>query len=352
MILTGIERGEFEKYVSEYDFSEQLRNKTFLITGSKGIIGSGIIKWILYEDQIHHVNAHIIASTRNPEKVPPYIEPADQIEFCEFGKERERYCDRKIDYILHAAAPTSNRVFKAQPVESLKVILDETAQMLEMAKEHKAAMLYFSSSEVYGAPLSDRPLTEEFVGAIDSMNTRSCYPLGKKAAELLCRSYFEEYGTAVKIIRPTVILGLWQPYDSVKVEAEILRCVMEGKNFVMKSDGSTRKSVIYSLDAVSAALTVLLKGRAGEAYNATNPDTYCSVKERAMEAIGKFAPSIRIERELTDTSTAQGYLPKHMLLEDIEKLKALGWKPEADMEYIYRLDMKRFFVEKPFKALT
>lgn len=342
MVLTEIEQIEFEKYVSEYDFSEQLKNKTFLITGSKGIVGSGIIKWILFENKIHNVNAHIIASTRSPENVPDYIEPDDDIEFCEFGRERESCADGKIDYIFHAAAPTSNRVFKAQPVESLKVILDETGHMLEMAKEHKAAMLYFSSSEAYGTPLSDRPISEEYVGAVDSLDTRSCYSLGKKAAELLCRSYFEEYGVDVKIIRPTVILGLLQPYDSVKVEAEILRCVMECKNFVMKSDGSTKKSVIYSLDAVSAAFMVLLNGKAGEAYNATNPDTYCSVKERAINTIKTFNPSIRIERELKDTSVEQGYLPKYMLLEDIEKIKALGWKPKADMDYIYSVDIKRF----------
>lgn len=341
MILTRIEQQEFDKYVSKYNFSEQMQDKLFLITGSKGIVGSGIIKWILYENQVHHINAHIIASTRNPEKIPNYIESGDSVEFCEFGKE-DRYIDRKIDFILHAAAPTSNRVFKAQPVESLKVILGETGKMLEMAKVHKSAMLYFSSSEAYGTPTLDQPIPEKYVGAIDSMDTRSCYSLGKKAAELLCRSYFEEYGVDVKIIRPTVILGLWQSYDSVKVEAEILRCVMEGKNFVMKSDGSTKKSVVYSMDAVSAALMVLFKGSAGEAYNVTNPGTYCSVKERAMNTIKKFNPSVSIKYELTDTSVAQGYLPKHMLLEDIKKIKALGWSPMADMEYIYCLDIERF----------
>ena len=116
MVLTEIEQIEFEKYVSEYDFSEQLKNKTFLITGSKGIVGSGIIKWILFENKIHNVNAHIIASTRSPENVPDYIEPADDIEFCEFGKERESCTDGKIDYIFHAAAPTSNPASKTAEI--------------------------------------------------------------------------------------------------------------------------------------------------------------------------------------------------------------------------------------------
>lgn len=346
MILSTIEEQEISKYVERFDFSDYLKGKTFLVTGSKGIVGTGVIKWILYENQIHNANAHIIASTRNPQNVPDYIEEKDNIEFCTFGMEMEECREKKIDYVLHAAAPTNNRVFKAQPVESLKVIIDGTENMLKIAKEHNAKMLYFSSGEAYGTPVIDVPITEEYVGAVDSLNTRSCYTLGKKVAELLCRSYFEEYGVDVRIIRPTVILGLWQPYDSVKIEAEILRCIMENTNFVMKSDGSTKKTVIYSLDAVSAALTVLFRGNGGEAYNATNPDTYCSVKERALQAIEEFNPGIKVEFAESNSSISEGYLPKYMLLEDTNKIEMLGWKPYADMSYIYCIDIDRFVYRK------
>ena len=186
------------------------------------------------------------------------------------------------------------------------------------------------------------------MGAVNSLSIRSCYPLGKKVAELLCRSYFEEYDVDVCIIRPTVILGLWQEYDSVKVEVEILRCILEKKNLIMKSDGSTKKCVIYSLDAVSAVLTTLTKGVPGEAYNATNPDTFCSVKERAFNAFKEFTPPTSSQRGVTveflinDDSLKFGYLPKRSLCEDIKKISELGWKPYADMSYIYKVDIERF----------
>ena len=67
MKLTEIERIEYEKYLKEFDFSPFLKDKTILITGSKGIIGSGLIRWILLENQKHGCNTQIIASTRNPE---------------------------------------------------------------------------------------------------------------------------------------------------------------------------------------------------------------------------------------------------------------------------------------------
>ncbi len=342
MKLTEIELQEIHKYVGLYDFSPFIRNKTFLITGAKGIVGSGVIKLILYENTIHNTQAKIIASTRNPNNVPSYIEAEDNIAFCEFGNEAVVCGEQKIDYIIHAAAPTSNKVFKEEPVESLNTILDGVQNMLGIAKSQNARMIFLSSEEAYGAPILKEAITEDFVGAVDSLNIRSCYPLGKKVSELLCRCYYEEYGVNVSIIRPTVILGLWQPYDSVKVEAEILRCVMESKNLFMKSDGTTKKSVIYSLDALTAIFTVLFCGGAGETYNATNPDTFCSVKERAYRAFAEFNPKLSIDFAESDVSLAQGYLPTRSLLEDVTKISKLGWKPHADMSYIYKVDIERF----------
>ena len=217
--------------------------------------------------------------------------------------------------------------------------------MLEIVNDHKGcSMIYLSSEEAYGTPSLDEPITERYIGGVDSLNVRSCYPLGKKVAELMCRSYFEEYSVNIKIIRPTVILGLWQPYDSVKVEAEILRCIIENKNLYMKSAGLTKKCVIYSLDAVTAILTVLINGKPGEAYNATNPDTYCTVKERAYRAFERFNPNVTIEFAQEDTSVSEGYLPQRALLEDISKISKLGWRALTDMEQIYEVDLQRFGV--------
>ena len=64
----------------------------------------------------------------------------------------------------------------------------------------------------------------------------------------------------------------------------------------MKSDGLTKKCMLYSLDAISAIFTVLLKGENGEAYNASNPDTFLTVRDLADRVFQKFNPSIKILR--------------------------------------------------------
>ena len=116
MILTEIEKREIQKYSGLFDFSEALKDKTILVTGSKGIVGSGITKWLLFENATNGLNCHIIASTRDKARKPDYIESSDSIEYCTFGKEIEECSGKHIDYIVHAAAPTSNRVFQSQRI--------------------------------------------------------------------------------------------------------------------------------------------------------------------------------------------------------------------------------------------
>lgn len=343
MKLSKIEKEEFDRYVEKYDFSESFKGKTFLVTGCKGIVGSGVIKWLLNLNHCQDLGVHIIASTRNPQDIPDYIEASDAIEFCEFGKEKVFCTDKDIDYIIHAASPTGNTFHKAHPVESLRVIVDSTEKMLEIAsKNPNCSMLYISSEEVYGLPKSEEPISEDYVGAIDSLNIRSCYPLGKKVCELLCFNYFKEYGTDVKIVRPTVIHGLLQKYSEQRVVNEILRCIIENKNLVMKSAGLTKKCLMYSLDAIAAMFTVLTKGKAGEAYNTSNPSTFITVRDLALGLFEKFNPSIGVEFAEQDTAVSEGYLPQRSLLQDISKIKELGWEPITPLERIYEIDIERF----------
>lgn len=345
MRLSSIETEEFARYVDKYRFLEFIENKSFLVTGSNGMTGTGIIKWLLYENQVHRANCRIYASTRHPEDMPPYLEESDCVTMCRFGLEKEAIGGAEIDYIIHAAAPTGRAFFISKPVETLRVIVEGTTRMLELAEEKGATMVYLSSGEAYGIPDVDEAIKEDYVGAVDSLDIRSGYPMGKKTAEFLCYAMNREYNVNVRIVRPSSIQGLLQSYDEQRIFNEILRCVIEDKNLIMKSDGLSKKSIIYSLDAISGIFTSLFKGAPGEVYNITNPFTYMTMRELASYIFEMFNPKLHIIFDIQKPERT-GYLPHLAFTQDITRLEKLGWEPLADLRHIYEIDLKRFGGEK------
>lgn len=342
MNLSDIERKELTRYMGKYDFLGHISGKTFLITGCKGMIGEAFIKWLLLENEEHSANVNIIASTRKPEETPNYIDPSDKISFCRFGYEREVLDGVHVDYIIHCAAPTGRDFFINNPVETFRVIVDSTENMLTIARENEdCRMLFLSSVEAYGLPDTSEPLPESYVGAIDSLEIRNGYPLGKKAAEFLCFAASREYSLDIKIVRPSSIHGLFQSYSEPRVYNEVLRCLIEKRNLVMKSDGLTKKSLIYTLDAISALFLVLFKGEKGQAYNVTDPSTFLTIRDVTERMFSAFSDGLRIEYILEDRAK-NGYLPHQCFTQDVNKIKQLGWSALTSLEEIYEIDLKRF----------
>lgn len=90
------------------------------------------------------------------------------------------------------------------------------------------------------------------------------------------------------------------------------------------------------MDAVSAILTVMLKGQAGKAYNAGNPETYCSIKEMADMVASQIAYS-RIKVIFAEGSEEnKKFSPPHFYNLDIKELEQLGWRPDKRLLEIYR----------------
>lgn len=341
MILSRLEHSEYERYTKEFDFSGFLKDKSFLITGSGGMTGSAIIKWLLYINSVCGTNAKIYASTRNPNKLPEYIEGNENIVMCEFGNEEIVIGDSNLDYIIHAASPTERDFFMNYPAETFKVIIDGTERMLELCRQKKASFILLSSVEIYGSLSSENPIDESATGAIDSLNIRNGYPMGKKGAEFLSYSYFKEYNCDTKIVRISAIQGLYQQYNEQRIFNEVARCILENRNLIMKSDGMSKKSIVYTLDAVSGILTVLFKGNQGETYNITNPETYLTMNELAEKMFAAFNSEVKIEYEISPEANT-GYLPHLEIVQSIRKISDLGWHPITDLYRIYEIDLNRW----------
>ena len=138
------------------------------------------------------------------------------------------------------------------------------------------------------------------------------------------------------VVRLTQTFGPGVEYNDGRVFAEFARCAIEGRNIVLNTKGETKRNYLYTGDAADAIFTVLAAGQAGEAYNAANEDTYCSIYEMAC-LVAKECAGGRIGVEIKERADAArlGYAPTlHMNL-DTSKLRSLGWQPQVGLAEMY-----------------
>ena len=240
------------------------------------------------------------------------------------------------DYIIHAASTTTSRDFVDKPVETIRTAVGGTLNILDQCKNKKLkGFVYISSMEAFGiTPTDDRDIRETDLGYIDIMNVRSSYSESKRLCENLCVSYASEYGVPAKVIRLAQVVGPGVSYTDKRVTVQFARSVIEGKDIVLKTEGKTKRPILYIDDAVSAILTVLDKGKAGECYTAANPDTFCTIKETAEAIIHEIAQNkIKL---VFDLDSNAGYAPDICLNLNADKLKALGWEPKVGLVESYR----------------
>ena len=308
---------------------EKLYGQKILITGSTGTIGSWLVDTLLRMNE----------GLSGQEKIQLYLavhssrtatgglsrEGRNEIHFVPYDLHRDLSLDEKMDYIIHAAGAGHPQAFADDPVGTLTGAVDSTRHLLEYAKSHGVRrLLYVSSGEVYGIGDVSLPAYEEtYSGYLDPTAPRSCYPMGKRAAENLCASWTAQYGLETVIVRPSHTYGPWITSNDSRAHAEFLRKAMVGEEIVLKSKGSQVRSYTFVADCISGLLSVLLSGIAGEAYNLSNGASVCSIAEWAETLAEVSGGSVRYDLPNEEDRRKFTPIPRQVL--DCRKLEALGW---------------------------
>lgn len=326
--------------ISQADYIpwDKLQGQNILITGGTGLIGSTVIKALCYANIAKNLQVKIFALVRNLEKAERMLGLENEVlHFIQGSVETLPEIDVPMDYIVHGASPTASLFFVQHPVETIQIAVQGTANLLELAKDKAVkSFIYLSSMEVYGAPQADTLIPETQGCTLDSMVVRSCYPIAKRLCENLCASYAQEYRMPAKVIRLAQTFGPGVLKDDKRVFAEFARDAMEGKDIILQTSGSSKREYLYTADAATAILTVLLKGQNGEAYNAGNPETYCSIVDMAQLVAEQVAlGNIKVCFVGTENHDTSKYSPSHHLHLDVSNLEKLGWKPTKPMKEMY-----------------
>lgn len=323
--------------IANINFDVDIEGSVFLVTGATGLIGSMVCRTLSYIGKKYKKNIMVLAIVRSSKKGKEILEDVignGNIQFIELDI-TEPIPSIKADYIIHTACPTSSDIFITYPVETIQSIVNGTDNILKYAKKNGCkSVVYLSSMEVYGQIQHENLLKPENIGYVNPLVLRSCYPEGKRMAENLCMGYFREYGVPVKVIRLAQTFGPGVALTDNRVFAQFIRSVKNNEDIVMFTQGGSKRMYLDTMDAISAVLTVLLRGENAQVYNVGNPSTYCSIKEMAELVIREFGNGISNLRIDCSKDIGQ-YPPDNMLKLDVTPIQELGWFPKYSLKEMY-----------------
>ena len=262
-------------------FLPSLENKSILITGGRGFLGTYFLKTFveinnrLVNPMKIYVIDNLITSKDNLTKYP-------NVEFIESDISEKIEIDGPINYIIHSASIASPLIYRKFPLKTIDVNYQGTRNLLDLAKEKNVdGMLFLSSSEIYGDP-KIIPTPETYWGNVSCNGPRACYDESKRLAETVCLAYYQQYETPIKIARPFNAYGPYLNLDDGRVIPDFFKNAMKQSKIIIHSDGTPSRSFCYVSDSIRGFLKILFFGKSGSIYNVGN-DEEISMKELAIE---------------------------------------------------------------------
>lgn len=336
--MNSVLRNDLSEVIeSVRDFSN-FKDKSILITGATGLIGSTLIKLLVEVEKNFTLNLKIIGLARNEEKAKRVFGNILNNKNVELYRDYAELPNIKFSYIIHTASPTRSAYFISNPVETLDTIIDGIRNVLNIAKiSGECKMIYLSSMEEYGIPYqSGDVIDEEKIGIVDHMTLRATYPLGKRVAECYCKAYAEEYGIDTVIARLAQTFGAGVDISDNRMSMQFAKSALLGEDIILHTTGESISNYCYLSDAIQGILYLILKGKKGEAYNICNDVETRSVKEIAKLVSEEIMENqIKVLFDIPESNLVYGYAPTVKMYLTSKKIRSLGWQPLVDMRSAY-----------------
>ncbi|HLE25086.1 MAG TPA: UDP-glucuronic acid decarboxylase family protein [Thermodesulfobacteriota bacterium] len=305
--------------------------KRILITGGAGFIGSHLSERLLNDGHEAICVDNFFTGTKD--NIKHLLKNPD------FEIVRHDICFPlyvEVDEIYNLACPASPIHYQFDPVQTTKVNVLGSINMLGLAKRLKVRIFQASTSEVYGNP-TVHPQPETYWGHVNTIGPRACYDEGKRCAETLFFDYYRQHKMDIKVARIFNTYGTRMHPNDGRVVSNFIMQALHNKDITVYGDGSQTRSFCYVEDMVDGIIRMMNtpKGFTGP-VNLGNPSEV-SILELAKLIIDLTGSGSRIlfkplpqddpERRRPDTTLAQ---------------EKLGWKPTVSLEHGIRKTIEYF----------
>ena len=296
---------------------QNVREKSILVTGGAGFIGSNLIENLIKENEITVIDD---LSNSAGDRFVKEFENRDNFKLITNDINRNGAFDSisKVDLVVHFAAnPEVNKGYENPDISFNDI--NGTKNVLKYLKEKEIKnMIFASSSVVYGEP-EIMPVKEN-QGPYKPISAYGAYKL---ASEGMITAYSHYYGIKAGIFRFANVVGKNQTHGVILDFINKLK--INPKELTILGDGTQSKSYIHVSDCVSAIMYLNERIDKMEIINLGNRGTTSVIK--IADVVKEKMKLGEVNYKLSNSKDGRGWKGDVKKIElDVSKAENLGWK--------------------------
>jgi len=231
----------------------------------------------------------------------------------------------EVDEIFNLACPASPVHYQFDPVQTTKVSVHGSINMLGLAKRVKAKILQASTSEVYGDP-TVHPQKEDYWGNVNPVGVRSCYDEGKRCAETLFFDYRRQHRLPIKVARIFNTYGPGMHPNDGRVVSNFIIQALRNEDITIYGTGNQTRSFCYVNDLVDGLLRLMeTPDEVTGPVNLGNPVEF-TIRQLAETVISLTGSSSKIAYRPLPEDDPRQRCPDIGLAQNL-----LGWTPRVQL---------------------
>lgn len=275
-----------------------MKNKTVLVTGSAGLIGSEVVRFFCEKGfAVHGIDNNMRKYFFGADGDTSWMQKKllkeekrythHTIDVRNETNTRELFREHRFDLIIHAAAQPSHDWAAKEPLTDFGINATGTLILLECMRKFAkdAVFIFVSTNKVYGDTPNTLPLVETetrwelpanhryYNGVDESMtidqSTHSIFGVSKIAADLMVQEYGRYFGLATGVFRGGCLTG--PAHSAARLHgflAYLVKCIRDGISYTINGyKGKQVRDNIHAFDLIAAFDAFYKNPRKGEVYN-------------------------------------------------------------------------------------